>query len=290
MKTIWVTGSKGQLGTELLARQDTMPDFNFLHTDIDDLDLRDKDAVHSYIQSNKPDYIIHCAAYTAVDKAETDQTTAFQVNSDVPATLCRISKTYNCRIIHISTDYVFDGLTARPYKEEDPTNPQSVYGKSKLAGELEILKGKNHIVIRTSWLYSAHGNNFVKTILRIGKEKEEIQVVTDEIGSPTWAGDLAGAILHIIQQLTDSEKQVGGMYHYSNEGGCSRYEFAVNIVSEAGFICKVNPIKAAQYPLPAKRPPYAVFNNSKIKETFNLTIPEWKVSLEKCIDQLGVIK
>jgi dTDP-4-dehydrorhamnose reductase len=286
MTTIWVTGSKGQLGTEFSLQQNSMPGFNFVNTDIQELDLRDEKAVRSFLEANKPSYIINCAAYTAVDKAETDQKTAYEINRDVPAILVRLADPTITRIIHVSTDYVFDGLANRPYTEKDLTNPQSVYGRSKLDGELEILKGEKNLVIRTSWLYSAYGNNFVKTMLRLGAEKEEIGVVYDQVGSPTWANDFAGAILTIIRELCNSEKKWGGIYHYANEGVCSWFDFASVIMKSAGLACRVNPITSAQYPQVAKRPPYSVFDTGKLKETFGITIPSWSTSIEKCLKQL----
>ncbi len=288
MKTIWVTGSKGQLGTELMLQKGFMPGFAFAFTDIQELDLRDEQAVSRFIGENKPSYIINCAAYTAVDKAESDQKAAYEINRDVPAILQQHAKKQETTIIHVSTEYVFDGMATRPYNEKDVTNPQSVYGRSKLEGETAILEGKNNIVVRTSWLYSAYGNNFIKTMLRLGKEKKEIGVVNDQTGSPTWAADLAGAILTIIKQNDKSKSQLGGIYHYSNEGVISWYDFAVTIMNLAGLSCKVNPITTEQYHAPAKRPPNSAMDKRKIREAFDLSIPEWTTSLKKCLKQLSV--
>jgi dTDP-4-dehydrorhamnose reductase len=284
MKTIWITGSKGQLGTELLARQSLLKDYQIFATDIAELDLRDSNAVNDFIKKIKPVFIINCAAYTAVDNAEQDQKNAFSINRDVPAILTSAVKLNNSRLIHISTDYVFDGASSHPYLESDATNPQTVYGKSKLDGELEVIKVKDNIVIRTAWLYSAHGNNFVKTMLRLGKEKDEIGVVNDQIGSPTWAGDFAMAVISLIGY---SDKVPGGTYHFVNTGICSWYDFALEIMKLAGLPCKVNPLKTSEYPRPAKRPAYSVLSTEKIRSTLNISIPGWKESLQKCLDELN---
>jgi dTDP-4-dehydrorhamnose reductase len=284
MKTIWITGSKGQLGTELLARQSLLKDYQIFATDIAELDLRDSNAVNDFIKKIKPVFIINCAAYTAVDNAEQDQKNAFSINRDVPAILTSAAKLNNSRLIHISTDYVFDGASSHPYLESDATNPQTVYGKSKLDGELEVIKVKDNIVIRTAWLYSAHGNNFVKTMLRLGIEKDEIGVVNDQIGSPTWAGDFAMAVISLIGY---SDKVPGGTYHFVNTGICSWYDFALEIMKRAGLPCKVNPLKTSEYPRPAKRPAYSVLSTEKIRNTLNISIPGWKESLQKCLDELN---
>jgi dTDP-4-dehydrorhamnose reductase len=284
MKTIWITGSKGQLGTELLARQSLLKDYQIFATDIAELDLRDSNAVNDFIKKIKPVFIINCAAYTAVDNAEQDQKNAFSINRDVPAILTSAAKLNNSRLIHISTDYVFDGASSHPYLESDATNPQTVYGKSKLDGELEVIKVKDNIVIRTAWLYSAHGNNFVKTMLRLGIEKDEIGVVNDQIGSPTWAGDFAMAVISLIGY---SDKVPGGTYHFVNTGICSWYDFALEIMKLAGLPCKVNPLKTSEYPRPAKRPAYSVLSTEKIRSTLNISIPGWKESLQKCLDELN---
>jgi dTDP-4-dehydrorhamnose reductase len=284
MKTIWITGSKGQLGTELLARQSLLKDYQIFATDIAELDLRDSNAVNDFIKKIKPVFIINCAAYTAVDNAEQDQKNAFSINRDVPAILTSAAKLNNSRLIHISTDYVFDGASSHPYLESDATNPQTVYGKSKLDGELEVIKVKDNIVIRTAWLYSAHGNNFVKTMLRLGIEKDEIGVVNDQIGSPTWAGDFAMAVINLIGY---SDKVPGGTYHFVNTGICSWYDFALEIMKLAGLPCKVNPLKTSEYPRPAKRPAYSVLSTEKIRSTLNISIPGWKESLQKCLDELN---
>lgn len=283
MQTIWVTGSKGQLGTEISLQKDALKNARFLFTDIEELDLEDEAAVLNFAKKEKPSIIINCAGYTAVDKAEEEQDKAFMLNCIVPAYLSKAAELSEGTLIHISSDYVFDGTIKRPLSEEDSPNPQSAYGKSKLAGEKEALKNESNLVIRTSWLYSAHGNNFVKTMLRLGKERDEINVVADQFGSPTSAGDLAGAILEISKQILEGKKNCGGIYHYSNEGECNWYEFASEIMKLSGLRCKVNPIGTDQYPLPAKRPGYSVFNKSKIKSAFGIDIPHWKDSLAQNI-------
>jgi dTDP-4-dehydrorhamnose reductase len=282
MTTIWVTGAKGQLGAEIALQQSFLPEFRFIFTDIE-LDLRDKDTVGDFIKNQRPDFIINCAAYTAVDKAEEEEKLAFEINRDVPAILTTFAEKHSAILIHISTDYVFDGTAHKPYTEEDAPNPQSVYAKSKLAGEQEVLKGPGNIIIRTSWLYSAHGTNFIKTMLRLGREKEEIGVVDDQIGSPTWAKDLAATILTIINKISIFHKSFGGIYHYSNEGMCSWYDFAVEIMRLAKLSCEVNPLRTDQYLQPAKRPAYSVMDKSKIISDFSIIIPHWTISLEDCL-------
>lgn len=286
MKTIWIAGSKGQLGTEIRIQNEKNQKYKFLYTDIEELDLTNQQEVLKYASSTKPDIIINCAAYTNVDKAESDKDNAFRLNSDIPSLLSDISVNQNCILIHISTDYVFDGKSFRPYEEYDPTSPQSVYGMSKLIGENTVLRNNRNLVIRTSWLYSAHGHNFLKTMLRLGKEKEFLSVVFDQVGTPTSAADLASAVIQICDALSSSEENYGGIYHFSNEGVCSWYDFSIMIMKTAGLNCAVSPITTDQYPLPAKRPAYSVLNKKKIKNTFGIDIPYWKDSAETCIKQL----
>jgi dTDP-4-dehydrorhamnose reductase len=286
MKTIWVTGSKGQLGTEIRIQNKKPEQYNFIYTDIEELDLTNSEEVINFTIANKPDIIINCAAFTNVDKAESEKDAAFRLNSDVASLLSEISVEYNCTLIHISTDYVFDGKSSTPYEEYDPTSPQSVYGMSKLIGENTVLRNNRNLIIRSSWLYSAHGNNFLKTMLRLGKEKESLGVVYDQVGSPTSAADLALAILQICDKILASGENYGGIYHYSDEGVCSWYDFSKTIMKLANLKCIINPITTEQYPLPAKRPAYSVFNKKKIKDTFGIKIPYWRDSLESCIRQL----
>jgi len=286
MKTIWVTGSKGQLGTELRLQHEKLAHSNFLFTDIAELDLKDERLVREFVLQHKPEFIINCAAFTNVDKAESNIGPAYMLNRDIPELLSRISLETNCILIHISTDYVFDGLNCRPYKEEDATSPQSVYGASKLAGEIEVLKNYRNIIIRTSWLYSAYGTNFLKTMLRLGKERDKLNVVYDQVGTPTSASDLANEILHITGQLLSTEENMGGIYNFSNEGVCSWYDFAVEIMKIAGLNCAISPITSDKYPSPVNRPAYSVLNKSKITETFGKSIPYWKESFDKVYNQI----
>ncbi len=283
---IWITGSKGQLGTELFLQHNKLSGYPFLFTDIDELDLTIRDEVIQFARSEKPGIIVNCAAYTAVDKAEEEPEKAFQLNRDIPAHLTEAATLINAVLVHISTDYVFDGNGKRPYRETDKPNPISLYAQSKYAGELEARKRNENIIIRTSWLYSPHGSNFLKTMIRLGKEKEEIHVVNDQFGTPTSATDMADAILQIIQKISDTGKNYGGIYHYSNEGECSWYEFAQEIMKQAKLKCKVNPVPTHRYPRPAKRPMYSVMNKSKIKHVFGIEIPEWQDSLKKLVNIL----
>jgi dTDP-4-dehydrorhamnose reductase len=281
MNTIWVAGAKGQLGTEIELLHGQLHNAGFLFTDVDELDLRNEDAVDAFIRKHNPGFIVNCAAYTAVDKAETEIGKAFEINRGIPAILTKYADKAKAVLIHISTDFVFGGTSDRPYTEEDIPDPLSVYAKSKRAGEEEVLKVRRNIIIRTSWLYSAHGTNFVKTMIRLGSEKNEINVVDDQKGSPTWAKDLAAAVLHIITKISAGPDISGGIYHYSNEGSCSWYGFATEIMKLAGLKCRVNPITTGQYPLPAKRPAFSIMDKSKIKHVFGMEIPEWKESLGK---------
>jgi dTDP-4-dehydrorhamnose reductase len=283
MKKVLITGANGQLGTELIKAAPVFPAFTFKSIDIDSLDLTDQDAVKRHFHQNRYDFLINCAAYTAVDKAESEQEKAFLINAGVPGNLQEICTENHCRMIHLSTDYVFDGQACIPYVETDITSPQSFYAKSKLEGELEVLKNPENIVIRTSWLYAAKGANFLNTMLRLGKEKESLNVVFDQIGTPTSAEDLAYAILSICDQIDSGDKEAGGIYHYSNEGVCSWYDFAVEIMEMAGLQCRIHPITSDQYPSPVKRPAYSVLNKTKIKAAFRLEIPHWRKSLGKVI-------
>ncbi len=270
-----VTGSKGQLGTELRAR---LPHAIFV--DIEELDITAEAAVRDYVLAHDVDTIINCAAYTAVDRAEQDVELCTRVNVDGPRHLARSG----ARVIHVSTDYVFDGSGHRPYKAADKPCPVSVYGRTKLAGEEAVMAHANTaIIIRTAWLYSAHGANFVKTMLRLGKERDSLGVVADQIGSPTFAGDLADAIVAMLPQLKEGQK---GIYHFTNEGVASWYDFAVEIMQQAGLRCQVNPITTEQYPTPAARPYYSVLDKNSLKSDFNITIPHWKESLISCLKQL----
>jgi dTDP-4-dehydrorhamnose reductase len=280
---ILVTGANGQLGKELKQLSSSFPQFDFQFLSREDLPIHHFELVRNFFNAYHPTYLINCAAYTAVDRAESEKELAFQVNGEAVGVLAAVCKEKNCRFIHISTDYVFDGTATVPYKEDHPVNPQSVYGASKLEGEQQAFQfNPNSIVIRTAWVYSEFGKNFVKTMLKLMSEREELNVVSDQVGSPTYAADLATAILHIIS----SGKWKGGIYHYSNEGVISWYDFAVAIKELSGFTCVVNPIPTLQYPTPAKRPAYSVLDKSKIMATFDLPIPDWKKSLATCLERL----
>ena len=281
MTNILVTGANGQLGQSLKKVFATDQNLHVSYIDIEDLDLTDIEAVTEYFNKNQFDIIINCAAYTAVDLAEKDQVVCAHINTDAVRNIAEASRKNQSKIIHISTDYVFNGKNFRPYAENDVPDPQSVYGRTKLEGEGVLMAyGPQSIIIRTSWLYSEFGNNFMKTMCRLGDEKEEINVVCDQIGTPTYAYDLAVAIHSIINY---SEWQPG-IFHFSNEGVASWYDFAVAVMRIAGKKCKVNPITTKEYPTAATRPPFSVLNKSKIKTAYSLTIPNWDESLCKCIN------
>ena len=280
---ILITGSNGQLGKELKRLENSFPQFNFIFLSREDLPIHHYELVRNFFKGYQPQFLINCAAYTAVDRAESEKELAFQVNGESVGVLAAVCKEYQTKFIHISTDYVFDGTATVPYKEDSLTNPQSVYGASKLEGEKEALRfNPDSIIIRTSWVYSEFGKNFVKTMLKLMNEREELNVVSDQFGSPTYAADLAEAILQIIS----SGQWHPGIYHYSNEGIISWYEFAVAVKELSGNICKVNPIPTSQYPTPAKRPAYSVLDKTKIQSAFSVRIKDWKASLETCLSRL----
>ncbi len=281
---ILVTGANGQLGKELHKLSNEFPVFDFIFLTRDDLAIDEAEAVNSVFDKYVPQYCINCAAYTAVDKAETDRDNAFAVNADGPANLAAAGKKYNTRLIHISTDYVFDGQASTPYPADAPTGPQGVYGESKLAGEKKAVENNDQVVIiRTSWVYSEFGKNFVKTMLRLMGEKPEISVVSDQVGSPTYAADLAGAIMQIVA----SGDWFPGIYHYSNTGVISWFQFAEAIKQITSSNCTVNPIPSSAYPTPAKRPFYSVMDLSKITTVYGIEPPAWKDSLQVCINALS---
>lgn len=286
---ILVTGAYGQLGSEIKLLQENYPDWEFCFTDVDSLDITNELAVHDFFSENKFDFVVNCAAYTAVDKAESDEQTAHLVNAVAPKILARQAVTAGAKLIHVSTDYVFAGDACTPYAETDKTNPQGAYGRTKLEGEENVLaENPNSIVIRTSWLYSTFGNNFVKTMLRLGKERGELNVVFDQIGSPTYAADLAEAILSIIDSTAKEVKSfVPGIYHFSNEGVASWFDFALAIFDFARVDCDVKPVLSDQFPTPTKRPHYSVLDKAKIKNTYGIAIPYWRDSLKECIKRLG---
>ena len=282
---ILVTGSMGQLGSEIKSISSDYS-YNFFFTDRNNIDITSKDSIKEFCKTNNINVIINCAAYTAVDKAQSDEINADLINRKAVKKLALVSQELNIKLIHISTDYVFDGKNFKPYCEEFQTNPQSIYGKTKLDGENEMrdINPKNSIIIRTSWIYSYYGNNFVKTMLRLGKEKEELGVIFDQIGTPTYAKDLAKIILDIVPQIDNQKVEI---YNYSNEGVLSWYDFAKEIMKMAKLNCKINPIETYQYPTPAKRPHFSLLNKNKIKSTFNIEIPYWKDGLDDCLRRLG---
>jgi dTDP-4-dehydrorhamnose reductase len=285
-KSILVTGANGQLGSELRELSVLHADYTFTFIGRSELDFSNSEAVQTWFLDKSFDVIINCAAYTAVDKAESEQALAREINTTAVGTLARIAKEKDSSLIHISTDYVFDGRTFKPYGETDPTNPQGVYGQTKLDGEQAMLaiNPAKSIIIRTSWVYSSFGNNFVKTMLRLGKEREELGVIYDQVGTPTSARDLAQAIMSIIQHPKLSTLPATEIYHFSNEGVCSWYDFAKAIFELSAIHCHVKPIETIDYPTPATRPHYSLLNKAKIKNTFDITIPYWKDSLQECLD------
>ncbi|MEN8146017.1 MAG: dTDP-4-dehydrorhamnose reductase [Campylobacterota bacterium] len=285
MLNVLVTGSNGQLGSEIKELSSRYKEYTFTFSDRETLDLSSEDAINTYFDDKSFDVIINCAAYTAVDKAESDRELAFSINHRSVETLGEIAKAKNMTLIHVSTDYVFDGRNCKPYVESDPTDPQSVYGASKLAGEEALLSinPKRTIIIRTSWVYSAFGNNFVKTMLRLGGERDELGVIFDQVGTPTYAKDLADTILEIIPKIDNDAVET---YHYSNEGACSWYDFSKAIFELSQIECRVNPIETKEYPTPATRPHYSLLNKAKIKKAYEISIPYWKDSLKTCLKTL----
>jgi dTDP-4-dehydrorhamnose reductase len=287
MAGILVTGATGQLGSEVKVKSRNYFGYEFLFTDIETLDITNGRNVREFILDNHCDWIINCAAYNLVDKAETEPDKAFQINSLAVKNLVNSIRGTDSRLIHFSTDYVFDGRSNVPYNEKSVTNPLSTYGRSKLEGERFALQHPSSMVIRTSWLYSEFGNNFVKSILNKGKVNEVINVVYDQIGTPTYAADLAEAVLLIVSGVIRNQTAFNaGLYHYSNEGVCSWFDFATEIIGEAGFQCKINPILSINYPSSIQRPGFSVLDKSKIKENYSIFIPHWRTSLKKCLKQL----
>ena len=303
---ILVTGCNGQLGNELQLLEKDHPQHTFYNTDVAELDITDSEAVHRFVSDNAIDGIINCAAYTAVDKAESNEELCTRLNAEAPAYLAHAVAERGGWMIQISTDYVFDGTHHTPYREDDDTCPNSVYGRTKLVGELNVQKlCPNAVIIRTAWLYSTFGNNFVKTMLRLGREKTELGVIFDQIGTPTYARDLARAIMTIAETTTpQTTKQPNdqttkrpndqttkhfqpGIYHFSNEGVISWYDFTKAIHRIAGITtCHVRPLHTAEYPTPAARPHYSVLDKSKLKEVYGIDVPYWEESLRECVTAL----
>jgi len=289
MAEILVTGADGQLGSEireLAAEREPFPETHWHFTDKAELDITDEDAVAAFCREREITHVINCAAYTAVDKAESDERAAEAINHRAVEILAQQAKERGMGLVHVSTDYVFDGRNHRPYVEEDPTDPQGVYGRTKLAGEeaLRRIAPKRSVIVRTSWVYSSYGANFVKTMLRLGRERDELGVIFDQVGTPTYARDLAEAILEILPRLENEQPEI---YHYSDEGVCSWYDFALAIFEETGVDCRVRPIRTEEYPTPAARPHYSLLDKSKIKEHYGLKIPHWRESLNACLKCMG---
>ena len=285
---VLITGANSQLGSEIKDCQHNFKELNVVYADIPDLDICNEDAVNTFVTINGIEAIINCAAYTTVDKAEEDAETAKKVNAEGVFNLVKAMENVNGKMIHISTDYVFDGTKYLPYDEEDTVSPIGVYGKTKREGELAVINSSiEGIVIRTSWLYSAYGNNFVKTMMRLGKEKKKLNVIFDQIGTPTFAGDLANTCLAILSNEQNRIDKSGKVYHFSNEGVASWYDFATAVMKINKLDCEVLPIETKDYPTLAKRPHYSVLNKAKIKQNFKITIPYWRDSLEGCIIKLN---
>ena len=283
MKKILVTGANGQLGSEIKELAVHYPDFDFIFTDIADFPLDKTEEIIANFKRIQPDIVINCAAYTAVDKAEEDKVTADAINHLAIATLASLCRDSGAKLVHVSTDYVFDGTSPTAYKEDDKPNPRSVYGVTKLAGELACAKNcPESIIIRTAWVYSEFGNNFVKTMLRLMTERDTLSVVNDQIGSPTYAADLAQVILTIL----DSNKWEPGIYHYSNEGEISWYDFAMDIKTIAQKSCEIKGIPASSYPTPAERPAYSLLDKSKITAVYGIVPVEYKISLGIMMERL----
>ena len=280
MKNILITGCNGQLGNEMQLQAKAHPEFKFFFTDVKELDITDEQAVTNFIHDNVIDCVVNCAAYTAVDKAEADEARADMLNHVAPGFLARAVGRQGGCMVHVSTDYVFDGTAHIPYREDAATCPDTVYGRTKLAGEKAVMEEcPRTAIVRTAWLYSTFGNNFVKTMLRLGREKEQLGVIFDQIGTPTYARDLATAIFAILTQGV-----VPGIYHFSNEGAISWYDFTKAIHRIAGIsTCRVRPLHTEEYPTPAARPHYSVLDKTKIKETYHIEIPYWEESLADCI-------
>ncbi|MBR5964169.1 MAG: dTDP-4-dehydrorhamnose reductase [Bacteroidaceae bacterium] len=280
---ILVTGANGQLGNEMRRISAAQEKDEYVFTDVAELDICDAEAVERMLSERQIDVIVNCAAYTNVNGAESNQEICDKINREAPGILAEAASRHHCRFLHISTDYVFDGNHYLPYREDDVPCPTSVYGSTKLAGEqLVQAQCPEAVIIRTAWLYSSFGNNFVKTMLRLGRERDSLGVVFDQIGSPTYARDLAAAVDTILH----SKEWIPGIYHFTDEGVCSWYDFTLAIHRLAGIDCVVNAIHTSDYPTPVRRPPYSVLDKSKIKETYGVVVPYWLDSLKECINQI----
>ncbi len=285
MQTILITGCHGQLGNEMQKAAKGFPTFRYIYTDVEELNICDKNALNNFVVLNNVNIIVNCAAYTAVDKAEDDKELCYQINRDAVRNIGEVANENNLKVVHVSTDYVFDGTNYLPYTEDMPVCPATIYGKSKLEGEQALLESCNQaVIIRTSWLYSTFGNNFVKTMIKLGIERDALNVIFDQVGTPTYAADLADTILNILSH----ENFVSGIYHFSNEGVCSWYDFTKTIHRLANINCEVRPIETKNYPARTPRPHFSVINKAKIKSTYGIIIPHWEESLKKCIEILEV--
>jgi len=282
---ILVTGASGQLGTEIQELSSAYKQYQFMFTDIETLDICKFEEVEKFIKKNKPEVIINCAGYTQVDKAESEKDKVYLLNTNAVKNLAELSSKYKFLLVHFSTDYVFEGLNNKPYTENDTANPKSIYGKSKYESEIEIIfNTRKGVIIRTSWLYSSYGHNFVKTVLKLAKEKGKLEVIYDQIGTPTYAADLAKAVLQALPQMLKTSG--AEIYNFSNEGVASWYDFAKAIVQITGVKCDIKPILTKEFKQDATRPLFSVLNKSKFKNTFKQEIPYWKDSLEVCLKKL----
>lgn len=284
MGKILVTGASGQLGKEI-RKLSVSRKKDVVFTDRDALDITDADKVRQFLGKHPVEAVINGAAYTAVDKAESEPEKAKQVNCEAVEILAGVCRSRNLKLIHLSTDYIFDGKNHRPYREDDPASPVNVYGKTKWEGEevMRAINPGNSVIIRTSWLYSPEGTNFVKTMLRLGAEREEVRVIDDQVGCPTYAGDLAAAVLEILPGLDRNNVRT---YHYTNEGVCTWYDFARAVMEYRELPCKVVPVPSSEYPTVAERPPYSVLSKQAFKKDFKISIPYWRDSLRKCLREI----
>jgi dTDP-4-dehydrorhamnose reductase len=288
---ILVTGANGQLGNEIRRLCRNFPGLEFIFTDVDMLDITNPDAVSVFMEASKPAIVVNCAAYTNVDGAEVDVKNVRKINSLAPQVLAAACAMQDAFLIHISTDYVFDGQATEPYTEDDETNPVSVYGNSKLEGEEKIKTVfDNYLIIRTSWMYSEFGHNFVRSIIALAKDRESLEIVNDQIGSPTYARDLANTIIDIIiKSILNPKAYLPGIYHYANQGTCSWYDFAQEILNITGIkTCKLIPISTEQFPAVAKRPKYSVLDTTKVRQSFGIGIPNWRDSLRECLSAIRI--
>lgn len=298
---VLVTGANGQLGQSIQFIANQYPNIQFIYTDYQELDITNFESCHTVFAKYKPQFCINTAAYTAVDKAESESEKAHLINAIGPENLAKVCKEYNTILLHISTDFIFDGTSSslsmtNGYKETDIPNPQSVYGKTKLDGELAVQKNwEKHYIIRTSWVYSQFANNFMKTMLRLASERDSLSVVNDQIGTPTYAVDLAKVLMVIIVssfklaspvRFHSGQVSSFGIYNFSNEGQCSWYDFAKEIFHQKGISIDLHPIPTSAYPTPAKRPAFSVLDKTKIKNTFNIEIKEWQTSLSECLNHV----